>query len=74
MPKFLVTIPIAGHVTYEIEAGSKDDAIDIALEKNPDDSGDVAHIEYETLRTFNTGRVCHCPSPWEATADKIAGE
>ena len=68
MPKFFVTIPIAGHVTYEIEAGSKDDAIDVAMEKDPNDGGDVA---YETLRTFITGYVCRCPSPWEATAEKM---
>ena len=71
MPKFLVVIPIAGHVTYEIEADSEDDAIDIAMEKDPNDGGDVA---YDMLLKFNTGSVCHCPSPWEATADEIAGE
>jgi hypothetical protein len=58
-----VTLPIAGHITVTVEAESKDAAIAKALETDVS-SADID--EWTTLKKFNSGNVCHCPSPWEA--------
>jgi len=56
-----VTIPIAGHAYVEVEATDEKEAEQAAF-----DQLDSKHIEdWEGLRQFNSGNVCHCPSPWE---------
>jgi len=60
-------MPIAGHITFEIEAVSESDA----LEKAWGTDTDKGEVEWEMLENFNSGNVCHCPSPWGATAEEI---
>lgn len=59
-----VTVPIAGHAYIVVEAETEDEAIDRALDEVTTD-----HLDsWESLRQFNQGNVCYCPSPWEAEA------
>ena len=64
MPTYSVTIPIAGHVTVEVEAADKAEAKEKAFETDLADDN-VADLTWEALDKFNSGNVCHCPSPWE---------
>lgn len=68
MAKYSVTIPIAGHVVVEVEASNDEEAIDRAIERNLT-MDDIE--EWETLRSFYEGNLCHCPRPWEAEATRI---
>lgn len=70
MKTFTVTMPIAGHVTFEIEAESEQAAIKAAWET---DSGE-GEVTWEMLESFSEGNVCHCPSPWEVTAEEVTTE
>jgi hypothetical protein len=66
MAQYNVVIPIAGHIYKTVEADSEEDAIEKAMESvSIDDIGG-----WETLRQFNRGNVCYCPSPWEAEAEE----
>jgi len=66
MKTYLVTVPVAGHATIEVEAESEDQAIEKAI-----DEVNIDHLEsWESLRQFNTGNVCYCPQPWEAEAEE----
>lgn len=67
MATYYVTLPIAGHAFLEVEADSEKAAIDKAMEEVTINDID----EWEALEQFNQGNVCHCPSPWEATAEKV---
>jgi hypothetical protein len=58
--KYIVTIPIAGHISFEIEAETEEAAIKAAWDADTD-NGDVT---WEMLESFGEGNVCHCPSPW----------
>jgi hypothetical protein len=63
---YVVTIPIAGHAVVEVEAENEDDAKEEALCKVR-----AEHLDsWEALTTFNTGNVCHCPSPWDIEAEE----
>ena len=65
MAFYSVTIPIAGHVVLEVEASSEKEAIEKGIEE-----ADESHIDdWECLKQFNSGNVCHCPGPWEAEAE-----
>ena len=64
---YLVTIPIAGHITFEVEAESEGDAIDAAMQMDENDG----ELSWETLRKFHQGNFCFCPTPWEAQAENI---
>jgi hypothetical protein len=65
MALYSVTIPIAGHVVLEVEASSEEEAIDKGMEEAA-----TEHInEWDCLKQFNSGNVCHCPSPWKAEAE-----
>jgi hypothetical protein len=67
MAKYSVTLPIAGYATLEVEASSKDEAINEAM-----DACSFEDIEsWDPLVKFNSGNVCHIPSPWEAEAELI---
>jgi acyl-CoA reductase-like NAD-dependent aldehyde dehydrogenase len=61
-----VTLPIAGHVYVTVEADSEEEAIERALET----AADSKELEWETLRHFNRGNVCYCPTPWDAAAEE----
>ncbi len=64
MRTFEVTLPIAGHAYVLVEAETEAQAIDAALDKV-----ELRHIEtWEALKAFNTGNICHCPTPWKASA------
>jgi hypothetical protein len=63
---YIVTIPIAGHISFEIEAETEEAAIQSAWDADPD-NGDVT---WEMLESFGQGNVCHCPSPWEVEVEE----
>lgn len=63
---YSVTIPIAGHAFLTVEADSEEQAIEKAFEVVS--LNDVE--EWEALRKFNSGNVCHCPGPWEVDAQE----
>jgi hypothetical protein len=67
MKRYIVTIPIAGHITFEVEAGDEEAAKAVAWGMEADEG----EIEWETLESFSTGNVCHCPSPWNLTAEEM---
>lgn len=67
MKTYIVTIPIAGHLRFEVEAEDEESAI----EKASDMDHEKAELEWEQLSRFNQGNVCYCPSPWEITAEEI---
>lgn len=69
MKTYLVQIPLAGHVSFEIEAKDEDSAMKIARDKDP--TGEDAELTWETMDSFGYGNVCCCPSPWEITAEEI---
>lgn len=65
-----VTIPIAGHITYQVRADSPTHAIEM-FDDLPESQREVS---YEALSTFVEGNVCHCPHPWEQDAVEVEGE
>ena len=65
LKSFFVTIPIAGHVHFEIEAESEEQALEKAW-KTPAEEGE---LEYERLKEFHEGNVCYCPFPWKITVE-----
>jgi len=67
MKTFLVTIPIAGHISFEIKAENKEEA----EQKAWDSDSDEGEVSWEMLDCFGQGNVCHCPSPWEVTTEEV---
>jgi hypothetical protein len=63
---YIVTIPMAGHISFEIEAEDEEAAIALAWDQDPS-SGELT---WEMLDSFGRGHVCHCPQPWEVTAEE----
>lgn len=55
------TIPIAGHVSLEVEAATKEEAQEKAFMTDLAKDG---YVTWEALDSFGKGNVCHCPSPW----------
>jgi len=53
--KYLVSIPIAGSIHFEIEAESKTEAEEKAWEMDPDDG----EVEWEMHRVICAGNVLH---------------
>ena len=70
MPTYSVMVPIAGHIIVDVEADNEDDAKEKALLSDDLDLKNVH--EWEALEKFNSGNVCHCPSPWEINVEKIS--
>ncbi len=73
MKKWLVTMPIAGSVSFEVETengADESDAIDAAWKKFHTDGVDDSTLEYDVLETIAEGNVCHAPVN-EAYADEI---
>lgn len=70
MPRYTVTLPIAGHAYIVIDADDEKAAISQAM-----DEVTIEHIEdWEALDQFNEGNVCYCPTPWTACAEAEDGE
>ncbi len=67
MKTYSVLIPIAGHCFVEVEAESEEQAKSKAFEKISLDNIE----DWEALDSFNTGNVCHCPTPWEIEIDEL---
>lgn len=64
MKTFNVVLPIAGHAYLTVEAEDEKSAIAKAHEEVT-----LQHVEeWTSLDRFNSGNVCHCPSPWDAEA------
>lgn len=70
MKIYLVTIPIAGTVSTEVEAENEKEAIEKAMEADLRDE----ELQWETYRKFNSGNLCHIDSPWEVGAEQISDE
>ena len=68
MKTYIVTIPIAGHVSFEVEAENEDAAKTAAWAM---DAGTEGELSWETLETFGRGNVCHCPSPCEVDVQEV---
>ena len=68
MNTYIVTTPIAGHLSFEVEADSPEEAKQIADTLDEKDG----ELSWETLTRFNQGNVCYCPSPWEQTVELIS--
>jgi len=66
MKTFIVTIPIAGHLSFEVEAESEEEAKTAAWQLH----SDKGELSYETLESFGSGNVCSCPPPWEVTVEE----
>jgi hypothetical protein len=63
---YIVNIPIAGHVSFEVEAENEEAAIALAWDQDPS-SGKFTG---EMLDSFGRVNVCHCPQPWQVTAEE----
>jgi hypothetical protein len=64
---YLVTIPLAGHIRFEVEAESEEQAIELANQMETEQG----EMDWGTLTRFNQGNVCYCPSPWEIETEII---
>lgn len=60
MPKYLVTIPIAGAVYVEVEAENKEQAEEVAFE-DTDFSDPNLELEWEVFSKIAEGNVLHVP-------------
>lgn len=56
-----VTIPIAGPVSLEVEAATKEEAQEKAFMTDLAKDG---YVTWEALDSFGKGNSCHGPSPW----------
>lgn len=71
MPQYRVTMPIAGHAYYSVEAESEEQAIRNVMLM------DIAADDYEwepMVDGFNDGNICYCPEPWNPEAELIEDE
>lgn len=64
---YIVTIPIAGHASFEVEAETEEQAKQLAWDADTSE----AEVSWEMLETFGRGNVCHCPSPWEVSVEEV---
>jgi hypothetical protein len=70
--RYSVVLPIAGHITVEVEAENEKAAIEEAMAS--DDAHRASIEDWEMLEKFHSGNVCYCPTPWEAEATLVDGE
>lgn len=63
--EYYVKVPIAGHACVTVEAESKEEALEKAIEVVTID--DIE--EWEAMEQFSQGNVCYCPRPWEAEVE-----
>jgi hypothetical protein len=68
--KYVVQIPIAGSVTFEVEAEDKDAALAAAWAQI--NEGAEGEVEWEYLDSINKGNVCHAPLN-EVRVSKVRG-
>ena len=59
MAKFIVSIPIAGSATFEVEASDAKTAVEAAWKAVNDDI--EPDVEWEYLESISSGYVCHAP-------------
>lgn len=64
---YTVIIPIAGHIVFEVEADSQEEARMLAFEKDVKE-GDLS---YELLEKFHSGNVSYCPQPWKVKVKEV---
>jgi hypothetical protein len=55
----MVTIPITGFFGIEVEAESKEEAIEEAWRKFHDGADPYEYLEWEPVSSVTTGNVCH---------------
>lgn len=67
MKTYIVTIPIAGHISFEVEAENETAAKDAAWNSETDQG----ELTWGMLDCFGHGNVCHCPSPWEVEVEEV---
>ena len=64
MTKYLVTLPVAGFITVEVEAADKEEAIDAAM-SNADwtvtAKGNTEAGEFDLFEHIVRGNVCNAP-------------
>lgn len=66
MGNYSVRIPIAGNILVYVEAKDIKEAIEKAFA-----AASLEDIEnWEALTSFNSGNVCHCPTPWEVVVEE----
>lgn len=58
--RFMVTCPIAGSVSGEVEADDAESALEALMEAHYNDESGV-EVEWEWLESIATGNVCHAP-------------
>lgn len=59
MPRWIVSIPIAGSIATNVEADDMDSAIDAAWDKFNSDGAEDFDIEWEALDKIADGNVLH---------------
>lgn len=67
MKTYIVTLPVAGHITFEIEAESKEEAIEAAFQEDVE----KGELMWETMTEITRGNVCYFPSPTRPDAQEI---
>ena len=65
MSVYTVTLPIAGHAVVEVEANTKAEAIEEAMEIVSIDNID----DWEAMPRFSGGNVLYCPTPHEVIVE-----
>ncbi len=61
MKRYTVTVPIAGAICVEVEANSKEEAIQVAIENAFEDAWTENVLELDVYRRITTGNVLHVP-------------
>ena len=64
--KWCVVLPVAGSIEFEVEAETKNDAIEAAMNMPPE----KGELTWETFHEIVQGNVCHAPVN-KAFADEI---
>lgn len=67
MSEYEVKLPIAGHLTFYVEAESEKEAI----EKANDMPSQEGELDWQQVGSFNQGNVCYCPQPWSDKAKLV---
>ena len=62
MRRWLVTVPVAGSITVEVDAETEEEAIRMAVECAFDDVTCEGFDEMEAYDRFCTGNVIHVPT------------
>ena len=68
MPKYGITIPVAGYVWTEVEANDQDEAIEIAMDKSFS-TGQIK--EWNLYKQFMKGNVSQIDGPTEIEIQEL---